>query len=791
MLSSMGKIDTAPDDRVLRLRTLVAYHQKRYYEQDAPEISDEAYDALVRELRELEEAHPELRVADSPSDRVGGKPLKEFNKVTHATRQWSFDNVFTYAELVAWRDKVVRMLEKESIARPHPNPPLEKGRGTALLPLPEGEMSEGQRGREFLRKGRGEVSFCKLKPETCQLSFCAEHKIDGLKIVLTYKKGTFVQGATRGDGRVGEDITQNLRTIPSIPLTLTQPVDCVVVGEAWLPKKELERINKERAAKGEPLFANTRNAAAGSLRQLDPKVTASRGLDCYVYDIDRIAWDSALTPPRPSPQAGEGSVTSPHGQDTSGIRGQVSENGTPPQPSPTRGGGRRLPLPAGEGGGEGVVPATQVDELALLAQLGFQVNPHHTLCATVDEVEAFYQEWTKKRHNLPFEIDGIVLKVNDVSYQHALGYTANAPRFGVAYKFPAEQVTTRVEDIVLQVGRTGVLTPVACLTPVRVAGSVVHRATLHNEDQIKRLDVRVGDTVILQKAGDVIPEIVSVVHELRTGEEKPFRFPKKVAQCGGDGSIERIEGQAAWRCVSKDSFELVARKFHHFVSKKALDIDGLGPQIVDLLLERGLVTTHADLFELKAGDLNGLPGFKDKAIENLLAGIENARHTTLARLLFALSIDQVGEETARDIATHFGTLERIRSATEDELMAVEGVGEVVARSLRAWFADSGNNEALDALLPHIALQESLTVRGGPLKGQTVVVTGTLPTLSRDEAHELIRKAGGKVSSSVSTKTTFVVAGDKPGSKVKKAEELGVEVMDESELLRRARGRDEM
>jgi DNA ligase (NAD+) len=356
----------------------------------------------------------------------------------------------------------------------------------------------------------------------------------------------------------------------------------------------------------------------------------------------------------------------------------------------------------------------------------------------------------------------------------------------VAYKFPAEQVTTRVEDIVLQVGRTGVLTPVACLTPVRVAGSTVHRATLHNEDQIRRLDVRVGDTVILQKAGDVIPEIVSAVHELRTGKEKRYHFPKKVSQCGGDGSIERIEGQAAWRCVSKDSFDLVARKFHHFVSKKALDIDGLGPQIMDLLLEQGLVTTYGDIFELKAGDLSGLPGFKEKAIANLLSGIDRARHTTLARLLFGLSIDQVGEETARDIAQHFGTIDRIRSATVEELTAIDGVGEVVATSLKNWFTDQQNISALEALQVYLSIDTLRAVQGGPLAGKTVVVTGTLPTLSRDEAHELVRSAGGKVASSVSAKTAFLVAGDKPGSKVKKAEEGGVEVVDESELLRRVR-----
>ena len=345
-------------------------------------------------------------------------------------------------------------------------------------------------------------------------------------------------------------------------------------------------------------------------------------------------------------------------------------------------------------------------------------------------------------------------------------------------------MTTRIEDIVLQVGRTGVLTPVAVLTPVRVAGSVVHRATLHNEDQIRRLDVRIGDTVILQKAGDVIPEIVSVLTKLRTGNEKRYTFPKRVPACGGDGSIERVPGEAAWRCVSKDSFDQTARRFEHFVSKKALNIDGLGPNIVELLLEQGLVSTYADLFELESGDLDGLEGFKEKSITNLLEAINTSRTVSLARLLFGLSITHVGEETARDLARHFGTLEAVRSSTREELEAVEGVGTVVAESLTEWFADKENIHMLDALLPHLTVLEESKTQGGPLDGKTVVVTGTLPTLSRDDAEEIVRGAGGKTASSVSKKTAFVVVGENPGSKADRARELGVEVIDEVELVRR-------
>jgi DNA ligase (NAD+) len=543
---------------------------------------------------------------------------------------------------------------------------------------------------------------------------------------LTYKKGQFVLGATRGNGEVGENITQNLRTIASIPLTLTKPVDIIVTGEAWLSKQELARINREREKTGEPLFANPRNAAAGSLRQLDPKVTASRNLSCFAYDIERL------------------------GPETDGLK----------------------------------TPETQMEELDLLVELGFTVNPTHEHAATLDAVDRYYHAWHGKREYQEYDMDGIVIKVNEREYQDALGYTANAPRYAVAYKFPAEQVTTRVTDIVLQVGRTGVLTPVAVLTPVRVAGSTVHRATLHNEDQIRRLDVRVGDTVILQKAGDVIPEIVSVLTELRTGKEKRYHFPKKVDVCGGDGSIERVPGEAAWRCVSRDSFEQTARRFEHFVSKKAMNIDGLGPQIMELLLEQGLVSMYADLYDLKEGDLSGLPGFKEKAIRNLLDAIAASRTVPLARLLFALSIEQVGEETARDIAQHFGTLAAIRNASPEDLQAVEGVGEVVAHSLHAWMHDRTHQHDLDALLAHLTVEEAHRTGVGPLTGKTVVVTGTLPTLSRDEAEDMIRAAGGRAAGSVSKKTSFVVVGADAGSKAEKARALGVEVVDEAELKRR-------
>ncbi len=670
----MPEQDTARE-RIKKLQKLIRYHQSRYHEKDDPEISDEAYDALVRELRALEHADPTVK--DRVTERVGGAPLQHFTKVQHEVRQWSFDNVFSEEELHAWDARVRRMVERESSLDP------------------------------------------------AAFTYCLEHKIDGLKVVLTYKQGVFVLGATRGNGEVGEDITQNLRTIRSIPLTLTRPVDIIVTGEAWLSKGEFARINAEREKDGEPLFANPRNAAAGSLRQLDPRIASSRKLDCFAYDVEKMS-------------AADGNTA----------------------------------------------PDTQVAELELMKELGFTINPAYAQAQGVSEIVHFYQTWLEKRDDNNYEMDGVVIKVNERPYQNALGHTANAPRYAIAYKFPAEQVTTRIEDIILQVGRTGVLTPVAVLTPVRVAGSTVHRATLHNEDQIRRLDARVGDTVILQKAGDVIPEIVQVLPELRTGKGKRYRFPKKVPACGGDGSVERVPGEAAWRCVSKDSFEQTARKLEHFVSKKAVNIDGLGPQIVELLMEQELVASYSDIYELKVDDLKNVEGFKEKAIENLLSSIRTSTKVPLARLLFGLSIDQVGEETARDIAAHFSTLDAVRTASKEELEAIDGVGGVVASSVVEWFADEGNMHELERLLAYVHIEESTTRREGPLTGKTVVVTGTLPTLSRDDAEELVRTAGGKASSSVSKNTSFVVAGARAGSKQTKASQLGVEVVDEAEFLRR-------
>jgi len=673
----MNDIMAKMQDRIEKLREIVAYHQKRYHEEDAPEISDEAYDSLVRELCELEGVGEE---EVSVANQVGGAPSEAFSKVTHKVRQWSLNNVFDIEELSDWEEQIKRRLREEDI--------------------------------------------------TDKITYDVGHKLDGLKVVLTYKAGKLVRAATRGNGVIGEDVTHTARTIEDVPGTLSLPVDLTCVGEVWLSEIEFKRINKEREKLEQPLFANPRNAAAGSLRQLDSAVTASRRLSIVVYDLDSVD-----------------------------VKGTNLKQ-----------------------------PTTQEEEILLLKKLGFQIGEHTFLAHSISDVLKYYEKWKGKRDTLPYNIDGIVVKVNDLSLQKRLGYTAKAPRFAIAFKFPAEQSTTIILDIVLQVGRTGVVTPVAHLTPTRIAGSVVSRATLHNEDQIKRLDVRIGDTVILQKAGDVIPEIVSVVTELRPANAKPYRFPKKVEGCGGDGSIERIPGEAAYRCATLDSDFIYRRRLYHFASKTALNIDGVGPRILDQLLDEGLIKTPADLFTLKVGDLEGLPGFKSRAAQNVVDAILSASEVELYRLLVAISIPNIGEETARLVADYCGSLEKVKTASVEELAAIHGMGEVVAESLVSWMHDKKNLELLSELLPHLTIKNPAKRKNvtGALAGKTVVFTGALSSLSRDEAEALARAVGAHIASSVSKKTDFVVMGDEAGSKARAAHELGVTVLGEDEFLKMVR-----
>ncbi len=694
-------------ERRNKLEKAIEKHRHLYHTLDKPEISDEAYDSLVKELEQIEHDYPGLKSLESKSERVGGEPLKEFVKVKHEIQQWSFDDVFDFQELKKWNEKVRNFMAKAGIADE-------------------------------------------------ELEYCCELKIDGLKVVLTYEHGVLQQAATRGDGVTGEDVTHNVKTIESVPLRLDNVKNIIVEGEVWISKSELARINKEREQSGEALYANTRNLAAGSLRQLDPKITASRHLDSFVYDIASLN-SSAVS----------------LGRDTV-FRGGEAERG------------RAVPARSD-------TVSEQSKELETLKSLGFRVNPYFKVCKNIEEIEKFYEEWTRKRHTLDYELDGIVIKVNSKKIQETLGYTGKSPRWGVAYKFPAEQVTTILEDIVFQVGRTGVITPVAILKPVLVAGSTVSRATLHNEDEIKRLDLRIGDTVILQKAGDVIPDIVSVVMDLRHKNSKPFVWPNHISACGGDGKIERVPGEAAWRCVSKDSFAQQKRKFHYFTSKKCFDIDGLGPKILDLLIENGLISTFDDIFTLRKGDLLALPRFAEKSVDNLLVAIEKSRNIILPRFLASLSISQVGEETAYDIAKHFSgcdtsrmgvpALELIAKAKKEEIEAIYGVGPIVARAVFDWFRVSDNKKLVKNLLKRVKIIKEEDIGEKILAGKSFVFTGSLSTLEREDAQTLVRQNGGNVSNSVSKNTSFVVAGEEAGSKLNKARELGVKIIDETKFLK--------
>ena len=718
-------------NRIEKLAAEINRQRYEYHVLDKPDVTDEVYDSLMAELRELEEKFPELRLVDSPTQRIGGVPLKKFQKVRHRVRQWSFDDVFGAAELRKWEEKVGRMVEKSSVFSTPPS----RLRDTS----PE-------------YKGGG-------------IEYVCEVKIDGLKIILTYEKGIFVSGATRGDGVIGEDVSENLKTIRSIPLKLNYPVDCVVVGECWLGKSELSRINQDRIAKGEIVFANSRNAAAGSIRQLDSKVAASRKLDSFIYDIDYIG------------------------------AFPVSQRSEPHSPQPLRPDDyvRTPPLSTGEG--EMRFPKTQIEELELLQELGFKVNPEHKLCRNVSEIQAYYDAWRDKKDKQDYGIDGVVIKINSAEIQKNLGYTGKSPRWGVAYKFPAERVTTVIEDIRVQVGRTGALTPVAHLKPVLVAGSTVSRATLHNEDEIKRLDIRLGDTVVIQKAGDVIPEVVEVLVSLRTGQEKKFHMPKTCPICGAPAA--RHDGEAATYCTNPKCFAVETSKIIHFVSKKGFNIDGFGEKIVEQLMNAGLVTNAAEIFELKKGDLEPLERFAEKSADNLIAAIARSKKIELEKFLFALGIRFVGEETAVLIANNLNELgadvlslgrlgflgKKFHEISEERWREIKGIGDKSAESLVNWFSDVENLKLLEKMESSgvRVIREVENEKNAKLAGKTFVLTGEMKNFTREVAKGMIRKAGGAVASAVSRRTDYVVAGEKPGSKYQKALELGVKVIGEEEF----------
>ncbi len=670
--------------RIVKLTQEVEKHRISYHVQDAPSISDEAYDALFHELLRLEEEYPEYRDSNSPTSRVGGEVLTSFSKVTHRHQQWSFDDVFDQEELRLWCERIERMLGKEGITE---------------------------------------------KP-----TYVCELKIDGLKVILTYDQGVLIEGATRGDGSIGENVTENLRTIQSIPLKLKRPVSGVFVGETWLPEAELKRINQEREKNGEALFANPRNAAAGTIRQLNPQVVAERKLRTFVYDIDSIE--------------------------------DVDES----------------------------EPATQKEELETLHALGFLVNPHYRHVQDAAEIQAYYEEWNAKRHDLPYGLDGVVIKVNERRLQEALGYTGKAPRFGVAYKFPAEQTTTVVEAVEVQIGRTGALTPVAHLRPVYVAGSTVSRATLHNFDEIARLDVRVGDTVILQKAGDIIPEIVSVLTDLRSGKETKVSIPKVCPLCGSPTEKRRMNDKedlsAALYCSNANCYAVELQNIIHGVSKKGFNIVGLGEKVVEQLMAEELIRDLGDIFTLTEGDLLPLERFAPKSTQKLLEAIDQSKQIAAPKFLYALGIHHVGEETAELLFASLPTLhtsspaawgQALDNLDQTDIEKINGVGKVVAESLKVWVADANNKLLLEKLsAAEIVLTYSKIKRQaeGPFVAKTFVLTGELASFTRDEAKDMIKQYGGSVTSSVTRKTDYVLVGEKPGSKYQEAQKLGTAILNE-------------
>lgn len=666
----MTKVPKEINERAEQLHKAIDHYREQYHVYDVEEISPAALDALKDELVKIEREYPELITPESPTQRVAGKALAAFKKVPHKVPQWSLGDIFDEAEAREFDARTKRFLADAGINE---------------------------------------------KPE-----YVCELKIDGLKIVLEYVDGKLVTGATRGDGTVGEDVTHNVRTIESVPLSLKEPHSMILEGEAWLSVKELERINKDRAKHAEPLFANPRNAAAGAIRQLDPRIAASRKLDMFCYYIGR--YDEEL-------------------------------------------------------------PDTQDDTLRLLQKLGFKVNPHFKHCKNIEEVIAFWKHWQTHSKDEDYWIDGVVVKVSSRAHQEALGYTGKGPRWGIAFKFPTEQVTTVVEDIVFQVGRTGVVTPVAHLRPVQVLGTVVSRATLHNEDEIKRLDVRIGDTVVLEKAGDVIPDIVKVIPELRPKKTEPFLFPEEI-----DGvKIARRPGEAAHYVMSESGEKLLVqreRELAYQVGRAGFDIPGCGPKIIQQLMEEGLVHELADLYTLKKGDLLPLEGWGEKSADILLDAVASRREVSLERFITALAIPGIGEETARDLAQHFMTWDAFFAARHENYLSVYGIGENMADSIVEWKQNKAAQKSLEHLLAQVKpLDAEAKKQGGVFDGMTVVVTGTLEKMSREDAEAKIRELGGSTAGSVSKKTSLLVAGPGAGSKLAKANELGVKVIDEGEFLK--------
>ncbi|WP_353853655.1 NAD-dependent DNA ligase LigA [Bacillus sp. Bos-x628] len=655
--------------RIEELHQMLNQYNYEYHTLDRPSVPDAEYDARMRELISLEEEHPDLKSPDSPSQRVGGAVLDAFQKVRHGTPMLSLGNAFNEQDLL-----------------------------------------------DFDRRVRQAVGD--------NLAYNVELKIDGLAVSLRYENGIFVQGATRGDGTIGEDITENLKTIRSIPLKINRPLSIEVRGEAFMPKHSFEALNEKRIQNGEEPFANPRNAAAGSLRQLDTKIAAKRNLDIFVYSIAEL--------------------------DEIGVE-------------------------------------TQSEGLDLLDELGFKTNKERRMCQTIEEVIELIETIKTKRADFPYEIDGIVIKVNSLAQQEELGFTAKSPRWAVAYKFPAEEVITKLLDIELSVGRTGVVTPTAILEPVKVAGTTVQRASLHNEDLIKEKDIRLYDQVIVKKAGDIIPEVAGVLIDQRTGEEKPFHMPAECPECQSE--LVRIEGEVALRCINPECPAQIREGLIHFVSRQAMNIDGLGERVITQLFKEQLVSRVSDLYRLTKEQLIHLERMGEKSTDNLLRSIEQSKKNSLERLLFGLGIRFIGSKAAKTLAMHFEDIDQLKQATKEQLLEVDEIGEKMADAVVTYFQ---KEEILDLLNELKELGVNMTYTGPkPVKaeeidsyfaGKTIVLTGKLEQMSRNDAKAAIEALGGKLAGSVSKKTDLVIAGEAAGSKLTKAEELNIEIWDEARML---------
>lgn len=660
----------AAQKRIEELRDILNKLNYEYHVLDQPSVSDVEYDRHMQELIKLETEHPEFFTEDSPTVRVGGEILDIFEKVTHKSPMLSLGNAFN-----------------------------------------EGDL------RDFDRKVRQGIDDQNVR-------YVCELKIDGLAVSLHYEKGRFIQGATRGDGITGEDITQNLKTIKAIPLRLTEEMTLEARGEAYMPKRSFVKLNEEKEQNGEAVFANPRNAAAGSLRQLDPKIAAKRNLSLFVYGLTNL---------------------------------------------------------------EGKTITSHSESLNLLGELGFKTNPNRRVCETIDEVIHYVQEWQEKRPHLDYEIDGIVIKVDDLSLQESLGTTAKSPRWAIAYKFPAEEVITKLTGIELSVGRTGVVTPTAELEPVRVAGTIVRRASLHNEDLIREKDIRIGDYVVVKKAGDIIPEVVNVIVDRRTGEEEEFYMPTHCPAC--ESELVRLEEEVALRCINPACPAQIREGLIHFVSRNAMNIDGLGERVITQLFDADYIRTFADLYTLTKEQLLQLERFGEKSVSNLVQAIEASKDNSLERLLFGLGIRHVGAKAARTLAEHYETMDNIVNATEEELTTINEIGEKMAQSIVTYFDNEDVQELLQQFKSYGVNMTYKGIKRADLEdiasyfaGKTVVLTGKLEVMGRSEAKKKIEALGGKVTGSVSKSTDLVIAGEAAGSKLAQAKKHNVEVWDEARFL---------